>query len=103
MSTDIESKFGYYPSIFKSESKNLLVILGGELMTEDRITVSIVLEDSKTAEQELKIRKHKTGFRHRGLIHNNSIHVDEEEGISTFMSYMGSSHPIVPSKIKLHD
>ena len=43
---------------------------------DERVTVSIVMEDSKKAEQELKIRRHKTGFKYRGVIYNNTIRVD---------------------------
>lgn len=100
---ELQSQFGFYPSIFKSENKNMLVILGGDLQDQERLTISIVLEDSKVAEQELKIKKHKTGLRHRGQIHNSTIQVDEDEGNSTFMSSMGILESITLSHIKLHN
>ena len=51
-------------------------MFGGLLNEGERVTVSMVMEDSKK-EQEMKVKRHKNGFVHKGIIYNSTIRVDE--------------------------
>ena len=51
--------------------------------------VTILMEDNKKAETEMKVKRHKTGVKYKGTIYNSTIKVDEEESDSSFMCSLG--------------
>ena len=60
----------------------------------ERVLVSIMMEDHMKAETEMKVKKHKTGMKYRGIIYNSTIKVDQEESKSSFLSSLGPNREI---------